>query len=388
MAKKKILIFVDWYLPGYKAGGPIKSISSLVEYLKNDFDFLIVTSNSDFGETQPYSSVKSDVWVKINDSTSVFYASKAFLTRKNILTLIQSVQYDAVYLNSFFSFYFSLLPLHFLRKGIIKTPVLLAPRGMLGVGALKLKSGKKKLFLYISKLIGLHKNIYWHATSEQEKNEIRSVFGVKTKITTVSNLQFNLAPSQLEAAVKNKGELRLFFLSRVSEKKNLLFSLKLLSTIEKSSPVTFDIYGPIEDQVYWNKCLPLIEELRSKGLSINYCGAIQNNKVAETIKSYHFLLLPTLNENYGHVIVESFLNGKPVIISDQTPWRNLEKSNVGWDIPLNNSSKFDSVLKACVEMDNTRYNELVKSTMEYAKKNCDSESSILETKKMFNELMK
>lgn len=388
MPKKKILIFVDWYLPGYKAGGPIKSISSLVEYLKNDFDFLIVTSNCDFGETQPYSSVKSNLWVKVNDSTSVFYASKDFLNRKNLLNLVQSVQYDAVYLNSFFSFNFSLLPLHFLRKGIIKTPVLLAPRGMLGAGALKLKSGKKKLFLYISKLIGLHKNICWHATSEQEKNEILTVFGAKARITTVSNLQFNLAPSRLEAADKKTGELRLFFLSRVSEKKNLLFALKLLSKIEKSSSVTFDIYGPIEDQAYWNRCLPLMEELRSKGMSVNYCGAIQNNKVAETIKPYHFLLLPTLNENYGHVIVESFLNGKPVIISDQTPWRDLEKSKAGWDIALNNISKFDSVLKMCVEMDNASYNELVRTTMEYANKNCDPESSILETKKMFNDLMK
>lgn len=388
MPKKKILIFVDWYLPGYKAGGPIKSISSLVEYLKNDFDFLIVTSNCDFGESQPYSSVKSNVWIKMNDSTSVFYASKEFLNRKNLLNLIQSVQYDAVYLNSFFSFNFSLLPLHFLRKGIIKAPVLLAPRGMLGAGALQLKSSKKKLFIYISKLIGLHKNIFWHATSDQERNEILAVFGEKAKITTVSNLQFNLAPSELKAADKKTGELKLFFLSRVSEKKNLHFALKRLSDIKNKSFVTFDIYGPIEDDTYWKPCLQEIEGLKSEGMSINYFGAVQNNKVAEIIKPYHFLFLPTLNENYGHVIVESFLNGKPVIISDQTPWRNLEKSKAGWDIPLNNISKFDSVISECIEMDNSRYNEMFNSTLEYSKQNCNPQDSILETKKMFNDLMK
>lgn len=44
--------------------------------------------------------------------------------------------------------------------------------------------------------------------------------------------------------------------------------------------------------------------------------------------------MPTFNENYGHAIVESFVAGLPVVISDRTPWRNLEKINAGWDIPL------------------------------------------------------
>ena len=154
--KKTILIFIDWYVPGYKAGGPIKSIYSLVRYFENDFNFLVITSDTDFGETAPYPSVKSDTWVKVNNSVSVFYTSKTFLNRRNILNLMKGIKFDVIYLNSFFSFYFSLLPLLYCKLGIIKKPLLLAPRGMLGKGALKIKSGKKNLAIN-KRVLGSHK---------------------------------------------------------------------------------------------------------------------------------------------------------------------------------------------------------------------------------------
>ena len=384
--KKTILIFVDWYLPGYKAGGPIKSISSLVNYLKNDFNFLIITSDTDFGESKPYPSLKCDTWIKIDTSTSVFYASKEFLNRKNILTLTKSIEFDLIYLNSFFSFYFSILPLFFCKRGIIRKPILIAPRGMLGTGALKLKSNKKKLFIMFSKFTCLHKHINWHATSEKESQEIRNVFGQKSDISMVPNLQYNEISHSPLILKKTEGELKLFFLSRISEKKNLLFALQLLQKINvnEHTKIQFDIYGPIEDKTYWQKCLEVINNLKSIGININYFGAIKNEEVADMIAKYHFLLLPTLNENYGHVIVESFVNGKPVIISDQTPWRDLENSNVGWDIALNNLSKFEKVINDCIEMENTKYEKMVVDTLKYSTLSCNSKNSLPSMKKMFN----
>ena len=48
--KKKILIFIDWFLPGYKAGGPIQSVVNLINHLGHEYDFDVVTSNKDLGE--------------------------------------------------------------------------------------------------------------------------------------------------------------------------------------------------------------------------------------------------------------------------------------------------------------------------------------------------
>ena len=55
MPKKiRILIFIDWFLPAYKAGGPIRSIANLVDNLHADFDFYIVTGDRDLGDKNPF----------------------------------------------------------------------------------------------------------------------------------------------------------------------------------------------------------------------------------------------------------------------------------------------------------------------------------------------
>ena len=42
--KLKVLILCDWYEPGYKAGGPIQSITNLIIALENKYTFKVVTS--------------------------------------------------------------------------------------------------------------------------------------------------------------------------------------------------------------------------------------------------------------------------------------------------------------------------------------------------------
>ena len=55
--KKTILCFVDYYLPGYKAGGPIQSIANLVENLGDEFEFYIICNDRDQLDRQPYANV-------------------------------------------------------------------------------------------------------------------------------------------------------------------------------------------------------------------------------------------------------------------------------------------------------------------------------------------
>ena len=48
----------------------------------------------------------------------------------------------------------------------------------------------------------------------------------------------------------------------------------------------------------------------------------------------HALLMPTTHENFGHAVVEAWAHGRPVLLSDQTPWRGLSEAGLGWDVPL------------------------------------------------------
>ena len=82
MNKERILVFIDWYLPGFRAGGPIRSCANLVEHLKDEFDFSIITRNTDYMETIPYPSVKSDQWNILDDGTRIYYFSEENISKK------------------------------------------------------------------------------------------------------------------------------------------------------------------------------------------------------------------------------------------------------------------------------------------------------------------
>ena len=146
--KKRIGILVDWYLPGYKAGGPIRSCTNIVAHLKNDFDFSVITADTDANDINPYPQIESNAWNIRPEGTRVFYFSKwksNYQKLKNILVL---EKFDVLYMNSLFSVFFTLLPLIIARFNKLNCRLIVAPRGMLGLGALHIKPFKKKAFLF------------------------------------------------------------------------------------------------------------------------------------------------------------------------------------------------------------------------------------------------
>lgn len=378
--KRKILVLADWYVPGYKAGGPIRSVSNIVNTFKEEFDFSLVTRDTDYLEDKPYPGIKSNEWVWIDDRVRVWYFSKDKLNRATLTELLSEGQYDVIYFNSFFSYYFSLLPLYLLTRKIrSKARIILAPRGMLAANALNIKRTKKKAFIAAAKFIGLHKGITWHASSQLEEQEIKDIFP-RAEVKIALNLPSPVQPSW-QQRTKIPGSVRLFFLSRIAIKKNLHAGILALAQVRND--VQFDIYGPVDEQAYWDKCRDLIRKLPSN-IKVDYKGAIGNEQVHATIQGYHFMLFPTLNENFGHVILESLAAGCPVIISDQTPWKELETKKAGWDIPLDDPSAFTSVIEKCAAMDQQEYNEWSQHAYRHAATFLHDPASVEANRKLFS----
>jgi glycosyltransferase involved in cell wall biosynthesis len=363
--KKKILVFIDWFLPGYKAGGPIRSLANMVELLSKNFDFFIISSDRDLGDSNPYTNIKLNEWIDSNNY-KIVYLSPEKQNLSQYKKLISESSFDLIYINSLFSIRFSLIPILAIKYKLVDFygKIILAPRGMLGQGAIKIKKIKKMLFIYFVRLLRLYKNIIWHATNEEEKNDIIKIFGKKETIRVSPNIP-NLIPCLKKKEKIN--EVRFYFLSRISQKKNLLFAILLFSNLKTEKNIIFDIYGPIEDKTYWKKCEQEIKKNRNN-VKINYKNQINYISAQEIIPDYHFFILPTFHENYGHVIYEALSHGVPVIISNQTPWKNLKDKSIGWDICLSDRNSFMETIYLCIEMNQAEYDIISENAYNYAQK--------------------
>ena len=86
----KILILVDYFVPGFKAGGPIQSIRYIVDHLNKEFDLRIVTRDRDMGDSHSY-MISSLIFYLI-----IYQASlNIFLLRRLSFHIFFHVSYSA-----------------------------------------------------------------------------------------------------------------------------------------------------------------------------------------------------------------------------------------------------------------------------------------------------
>lgn len=366
----KILIIAEYYKPGYQAGGPIKSIYNLANELKNDFEVYIVTRNHDLKTKKPY-NLKSDTWLDSN-GINIFYCSDNF--GKNTLNQLKIDAFDYIYMNSFFS----KITIKFLLKKKNMKNIIISPRGELGEGALKIKKMKKIIFIYLSKLLGLYKNVKFIVSSELEFIEVNKFFKYNKK-----NIASNISdlPDYSFYNNKKKDILNLFFVSRVTPKKNIDFLLTSMKNIKGS--INIKIIGPIEDEKYYQHCMEIAKEL-PKNIVVKFKGSINPEKIYREIKEDDYFILPTLNENYGHVIAESLIYKKPVLLSDQTPWTEyIEQNKLGYIIPLD-IEKWETKIKCILkeEKEYEQYKEKFDKVHKYLQK--ENEKNMTIYRRIFN----
>ena len=365
MTKKKVLIFISHYFPGYKIGGPLNSVLNIVNNLSDNFDFYIITSDRDLGDDTPYKNIVLNQWTNVRGS-KVLYIRDGVKGFKDILISINATNFDSIYLNSFFEFKFSIY-IVFLRyfKLIKVNKLILAPRGEFYKEALGFKKQKKYFYLKLIKLFNIYKNICWHSTDESETDEISKLFSSKANIKearvlpdTSNNLK------KLKEPLFEFGEdvLKVIFLSRISKDKNIIFIFDVLEKVKKN--LELHIYGPIEDKDIWEECLRRMKKLPAN-IIVKYNGPVEKQNVKTILSKYDIFFLPTHRENFGHVINESLSVGTPVLISKNTPWLNLEKNDLGWDIDLTNENNFIQVIESysdqSEEFRKTKRNEIIKN---------------------------
>lgn len=345
-------MFSRYYLPGYRAGGAIRSVANMVGRLGDEFEFRIVTLDRDMGDESAYDGIPLGTWVA-QGKALVRYVSRRSFGLHTVCDIVRDTPHDLVYLNSFFDPLFTQRVLVNRRLGrLLGRPIVIAPHGEFSTGAMRLKYLKKAVFIRLSRALGLYADLIWHASSWLEVEDIERVMSVGVSSNSSERpplggrvaVALDLSPLpglsefyQGESPPRANEAIRICFLSRISPMKNLDYALRVLALVRVS--VDFSIYGPTEDRPYWAECLELIRALPAH-IQVTYKGEVDPSKVVDRLAGHDLFLLPTRGENFGHVIQEALRAGLPLLISDQTPWQELEEQRVGWGLPLSDPEAF------------------------------------------------
>lgn len=376
--RKKILITIDWFLPGTLSGGPVRSYTNLIEHLKDDFEFYIITRNTDYGlDEQPYKDIEPNTWTTLNDYTYVYYMSKNELNTSHLKRVISECQYDVAYINGIYSWWFSILPISILKKQ--DKHIIISARGMLNPQAFSVKGFKKKVFLRIAKTIGLYKGVSFHATNSDESLYIKENIGQKAEVSIAPNLPRKAGSNSIGRKILH-APVRFVNVARISIEKGTLTMLEVLKNINK--PLVLDLYGPVYDAIYWEKCKAVIKELPNT-IQVNYKGVVESESIPKTLQDYDFFVLLSEGENFGHAILEGLSAGCPVLISNLTPWKDLNSQHLGWDVDIKKTSEIVTAFNEALDMSKSQYNNWSKAAFDYAHDFIDNPKVLEQNKALF-----
>ncbi|QLQ65042.1 MULTISPECIES: glycosyltransferase [Providencia] len=336
-----ILLVIPTYYPAIKYGGPIFSTLNTSEEINklNNIKLSVVTTNANKNERL---DIITNQWIKINNTDIKYYNDSiidklSFPLMFNIWKDIK--KNDIIHIQSIFN---TPTPISLFYSRVLKKPIVLSPRGSLGDWCLSNGRGSFIKKAWINLLIKPFSNhITWHATSNQEKKEILTLFpNARIKIIPngVDLNEYKKKPAIPYNQWKKKYNINekdkiIISMGRIEKKKGFDILIKSFhNVISKKNNLTLLIAGP--DHGEQKKLMELVKtlELTEK---VHFVGMLSGDDKLCFLKYADVFVLPSYNENFGNVYLESLASGTPIIASKNTPWSEVEKNQCGlW---VNNS---------------------------------------------------
>lgn len=374
-----ILCVADYYLPGFKGGGPIRTLANLRELLAGEIEIAMFTRDRDLGSDAPYPGIRANTWLE-TEGGPVFYADPRSFGAQGLRRAMEGRRFDVLYLNSFFGFRDSIQIWLAFRKSTRTLPVLLAPRGSFSEGALAIKRLKKRMFIAFVRSLGIYRNVYWHASTELEAEDILRQFPEAAGRIYIAADPVVVGPEvETDVQPKRPGHIRIAFISRISPKKNLDGLLRILASVR--CPVELGIYGPVEDEAHWQICRELIGAL-PPNINAVFHGPIAPDEVSATFARHDLFAFPTHGENFGHVIFEALRAGTPVLVSDQTPWQPSPSGAVTV-LPLDDQEAWRQAIENAASLDAAEQENRRAATLDYARNYAANSDTKIHNLEMF-----
>ena len=365
-----VFITIPWFLPAYRAGGPIQSIANLVNNFTIGIEYRIFCGSKDLNG-EPL-DVETGKWMPYNEHTLVWYAADENLS-KCLTEQTELLKPEIIFIIGLFSWHYNIVPLIFCTA----PKKILSVRGMLHPGALSRKKAKKRLFLEALKLWGIAKKTIFQATDETEKIFIQHEFGKGSSIAIAENYGKLISPA--DPLYKSAGYLKLITVALISPMKNHLLVLEALATC--TAFIEYHIYGPVKDAAYWQQCLDRIATM-PKNITVFYHGETDPTCVEKLLAMNHVFIMPSKSENFGHAIYEALAAGKPVITSHYTPWNGLQEAHAGFNAETTSLSLANAI-NMFAAADDEAYRVFVKGALGYITKKTDRNKTDEQYRQLF-----
>lgn len=275
--------------------------------------------------------------------------------------------------------------------GRLGVPYVLSVHGMLDDWCMEQKKLKKAVYMALLARSMLNNAACIHCTAEFELAQARKHFDASRVRGEVIPLVFDLsafrnAPGPAIARAKfnlpDDGVPTLLFLSRIHVKKGVDVLLRAAAELVKRG-VNFRLaIAGTGDGAYEQEMKSLAASLGLQGDRARFLGLVTGDEKVSLYQAADVLLIPTSQENFGFVFVESLAAGTPLVTTKGVDtWPELEASG-GATIIGRDPAEWASTVERLVK-DRAAMRESGRRGREWALANLDSARTLTRFMEMY-----
>lgn len=256
---------------------------------------------------------------------------RPFKMKREFCAILDKFKPDVVHVNGCWMLQCSWIVFWAKAKGY---PIALSPHGMLEPWDIRKNYWTKKLpalLLYQKRSVKMSNVLI--ATAETEKKNLLSL-GYNSNVTVVPN---GIIIDGIEAKKTWNEKKQILFLALYRKNKGINLLMEAVAHTKEQLAGWKVIIAGIEADYTVEDLKRMADRLGISSI-IEVVGPLYGDDKWNAYRSSDVFVLPTLNENFGIVIAESFLCGTPVVTTKGTPWPMIEQYHCGWwiDRSLNN----------------------------------------------------
>ena len=162
-----------------------------------------------------------------------------------------------------------------------------------------------------------------------------SALGIRNRFHIIPNVVDTTVFFPSKTHLENRKLKKMLFVGFLRAEKGINYLLEALSVLQKKrNDFRLDIIGEGPMRMQWE----LLTERLGLSQQVCFLGGKPKTAIAEIMRESNFLILPSLYETFGVVLIEAMISGLPVIATRCGGPEEIVCKNIGILIPSKNST--------------------------------------------------